>query len=115
MALVLPLVAALVLLIGVPSPRWAEGGDCQVSCQLTLARCIQSGGDTSCFKPWRSCIADKGCEGAYGMVREPKASDTAAGQASPRERQTDRAPAAGEGPPTPQPGKGSRWLPVPAY
>jgi hypothetical protein len=112
---VLPLVAALLLVAVASPPRQALAGDCQASCQLTLARCIQSGGGNACSKPWRSCVADKGCEGAYGLARELGTADTEPPQASPRERPASAAPPAGSGPPARQPNKGSRWLPVPAY
>jgi hypothetical protein len=122
MSPILALIAALIVVV-IASPEYeAVAGDCQASCQLTLARCIQSGG-SSCSKTWRSCVADKGCEGAYGLAREAGTADTPAPQASPRERSApagaehagSSAPPAAGGPPPRQPAKGSRWVPAPPF
>src|SRR5262249_42175053 len=85
MSTFLPLVAALIVL-SIPSlASQAVAGDCQASCQLTLARCMQNGGGDSCFKTWRRCVADKGCEGAYGLEPERRTSDPSPPQACPRD------------------------------
>jgi hypothetical protein len=115
MSTVLPVVAALLVLFTASPTNKAVAGDCQASCQLALARCIQGGGDNACFKMWRSCVADKGCEGAYGLARELGTADTPSPQASPRERPADSAPSTGAGPSPRQPSKGSRWVPVPPF
>ncbi len=105
MSTFLPLVGALIVLSISSLPSTAVAGDCQASCQLTLARCIQNVGD-SCFKTWRSCVVDKGCEGAYGLARrEHGTSDTSAPQASPPERPRGSAPPTAGGPPPRQPNK----------
>lgn len=84
MSPVLPLVATLIALFIPLLPNTAGAGDCQASCQLALARCMQSGGGDSCFKTWRGCVADKGCAGAYGVEPDRDTTDTSAPQASPR-------------------------------